>query len=36
LIGGPYIETDETVIKVFRPKSALKKPWASSTKAAEQ
>jgi molybdopterin adenylyltransferase len=24
LIGGPYIETDETVIKVFRPKSAIK------------
>ncbi len=25
LIGGPYIETSEEVIKVFRPKSALKK-----------
>ena len=25
LIGGPYIETDETVIKAFRPKSAQKK-----------
>ena len=25
LIGGPYIETDAAVIKVFRPKSALKK-----------
>jgi molybdopterin adenylyltransferase len=25
LIGGPYIETNETVIKAFRPKSALKK-----------
>ena len=25
LIGGPYIETDETVIKAFRPKSAIKK-----------
>jgi molybdopterin adenylyltransferase len=25
LIGGPYIETDETIIKAFRPKSALKK-----------
>jgi molybdopterin adenylyltransferase len=25
LIGGPYIETNEEVIKVFRPKSALKK-----------
>jgi molybdopterin adenylyltransferase len=24
LIGGPYIETDETIIKVFRPKNALK------------
>jgi molybdopterin adenylyltransferase len=24
LIGGPYIETDETVVKVFRPKSALR------------
>jgi len=26
LIGGPYIETVETVVKAFRPKSALKKP----------
>lgn len=25
LIGGPYIETNEDVIKVFRPKSAIKK-----------
>jgi molybdopterin adenylyltransferase len=25
LIGGPYIETNEAVIKVFRPKSALRK-----------
>ena len=25
LIGGPYIETDEAIIKVFRPKSAIKK-----------
>jgi len=25
LIGGPYIETNEEVIKAFRPKSALKK-----------
>ena len=25
LISGPYIETDETIIKVFSPKSALKK-----------
>jgi molybdopterin adenylyltransferase len=24
LIGGPYIETDETVVKAFRPKSAIK------------
>ena len=28
LIGGPYIETDEQIIKVFRPKSALKKSTA--------
>jgi len=25
LIGGPYIETNESVVKAFRPKSALKK-----------
>ena len=25
LIGGPYIETYEAVIKAFRPKSAIKK-----------
>ena len=25
LIGGPWIETDEAIIKAFRPKSALKK-----------
>jgi molybdopterin adenylyltransferase len=25
LIGGPYIETDETLVKAFRPKSALRK-----------
>jgi molybdopterin adenylyltransferase len=25
LIGGPYVETNEEVIKVFRPKSAIKK-----------
>jgi molybdopterin adenylyltransferase len=25
LIGGPYIETDEAIIKAFRPKIALKK-----------
>jgi molybdopterin adenylyltransferase len=28
LIGGPYIETDEAVVKAFRPKSALR-PKAS-------
>ncbi|MGE5523913.1 MAG: molybdopterin adenylyltransferase [Rhodospirillaceae bacterium] len=26
LIGGPYIETHETVVKAFRPKSAIRKP----------
>jgi molybdopterin adenylyltransferase len=26
LIGGPYIETHETAVKAFRPKSALRKP----------
>ena len=26
LIGGPYLETDETVCKAFRPKSALRTP----------
>ena len=25
LIGGPYIETDETIVKAFRPKSVMKK-----------
>ena len=25
LIGGPYIETNETIVKAFRPKNALKK-----------
>ncbi|QWD94071.1 molybdopterin adenylyltransferase [Polynucleobacter sp. MG-Unter2-18] len=25
LIGGPYIETDETIVKAFRPKRAIKK-----------
>lgn len=25
LIGGPYIETNESIIKAFRPKSAIKK-----------
>ncbi|MGE5770358.1 MAG: molybdopterin adenylyltransferase, partial [Betaproteobacteria bacterium] len=24
LIGGPYAETDEAVIKAFRPKAALR------------
>ena len=24
LIGGPYIETDESLVKAFRPKSALR------------
>ena len=24
LIGGPYIETNENVVKAFRPKSAIK------------
>jgi molybdopterin adenylyltransferase len=28
LIGGPYIETDESVCKAFRPKSALRPPAA--------
>jgi molybdopterin adenylyltransferase len=28
LIGGPYIETDETLVKAFRPKSALRKNTA--------
>ncbi|GAB3100545.1 molybdopterin adenylyltransferase [Bordetella tumbae] len=28
LIGGPYSETHESVVKVFRPKSALRKPAA--------
>jgi molybdopterin adenylyltransferase len=26
LIGGPYIETRENVVKAFRPKSAIRKP----------
>lgn len=29
LIGGPYIETNEAVIKAFRPKSALRTPTIS-------
>ncbi|MGH7292137.1 MAG: molybdopterin adenylyltransferase, partial [Myxococcota bacterium] len=24
LIGGPYVETNEALVKAFRPKSALK------------
>jgi len=28
LIGGPYIETDEAVVKAFRPKSARRTPTA--------
>jgi molybdopterin adenylyltransferase len=28
LIGGPYIETDDTVVKAFRPKSAIRAPKA--------
>ena len=28
LIGGPYIETDEAVVKAFRPKSAIRPPRA--------
>lgn len=26
LIGGPYVETHEAVVKAFRPKSAIRKP----------
>ncbi len=26
LIGGPYIETNEAIVKAFRPKSAIRKP----------
>jgi len=29
LIGGPYVETDESVIKVFRPKHAIRPKQAS-------
>jgi molybdopterin adenylyltransferase len=28
LIGGPYTETDDTVVKAFRPKSAIRPPKA--------
>jgi molybdopterin adenylyltransferase len=31
LIGGPYLETDETVCRAFRPKSAQRIPRGSST-----
>jgi molybdopterin adenylyltransferase len=31
LIGGPYIETDEAVVKAFRPKSALRNPPGKPT-----
>ncbi len=30
LIGGPYIETRENVIKAFRPKSAIRAPRSAS------
>jgi molybdopterin adenylyltransferase len=30
LIGGPYLETDETVCRAFRPKSAQRTPRGSS------
>jgi len=30
LIGGPYIETHETVCQVFRPKSAIRQPRQAS------
>jgi molybdopterin adenylyltransferase len=26
LIGGPYIETNDDIIKAFRPKSAIRSP----------
>jgi molybdopterin adenylyltransferase len=29
LIGGPYLETDESICKAFRPKSALRRPLSS-------
>ena len=29
LIGGPYLETDESVCKAFRPKSAIRAPRSS-------
>ncbi|HEV8260795.1 MAG TPA: molybdopterin adenylyltransferase, partial [Burkholderiales bacterium] len=30
LIGGPYIQTDETVVKAFRPKSAIRPKQGNS------
>lgn len=30
LIGGPYIETNESVCKAFRPKSAIRKPKSAT------
>ena len=30
LIGGPYLETDDSVCKAFRPKSAIRPPRATS------
>ena len=30
LIGGPYVETDDAVIKAFRPKSAIRQQGAGS------
>ncbi len=30
LIGGPYVETNEAVVKAFRPKSAIKRGQAQS------
>jgi molybdopterin adenylyltransferase len=30
LIGGPYIETDDTVVKAFRPKSAIRAEGATA------
>ena len=30
LLGGPYLETDDTICKAFRPKSALRPPKAAA------
>lgn len=35
LIGGPYIETDESVVKTFRPKNAVKPKKAEENQAKE-